>query len=131
MKGVIWTDVFQTFVILVGLIVVIAIGSNEVGGISEVYEISKRGGRLDILEYVLFASNFIFFLFTRNYSFVLLDEGLDLGTQVIMAFIRCELYSFYNVLFSVLTPIHVYDIHSGRWFLAVCLAPCQFIVSDK
>jgi len=48
-----------------------------------------------------------------------------------MAFIRCELYSFYNVLFSVLTPIHVYDIHSGRWFLAVCLAPCQFIVSDK
>jgi len=68
MKGVIWTDVFQTFVILVGLIVVIAIGSNEVGGIAEVYEISKRGGRLDILEYVLFASNFVFFLFTRNYS---------------------------------------------------------------
>ena len=50
MKGVIWTDVFQTFVILVGLIVVVTIGSNEVGGISEVFTIAKRGGRMNIFE---------------------------------------------------------------------------------
>ena len=50
MKGVIWTDVFQTFVIVVGLIVVIVIGSSEAGGIMNVYEIAKRGGRLNLLE---------------------------------------------------------------------------------
>ena len=50
MKGVIWTDVFQTFVIVIGLIVVIVIGSSEAGGIMNVYEIAKRGGRLNLLE---------------------------------------------------------------------------------
>lgn len=51
MKGVIWTDVFQTFVILIGLVVVVIIGSNEVGGISEVFSIAKRGGRMEIFDF--------------------------------------------------------------------------------
>ena len=50
MKGVIWTDVFQTFIICVGLIVVVVIGSSEVGGIQNVFEIAERGGRMNILE---------------------------------------------------------------------------------
>ena len=50
MKGVIWTDVFQTIIMIIGLIVVITIGSSEVGGISNVFEIGKKGGRLHIFE---------------------------------------------------------------------------------
>ena len=50
MKGVIWSDVFQTFVIVVGLIVVVIIGSNEVGGIKKVFEIANEGGRMDFFE---------------------------------------------------------------------------------
>ena len=50
MKGVIWSDVFQTFVIVVGLIVVVVIGSKEVGGIQNVFEIANKGGRMDFFE---------------------------------------------------------------------------------
>ncbi|XP_066910778.1 sodium-coupled monocarboxylate transporter 2-like [Clytia hemisphaerica] len=51
MKGVIWTDVFQTFIICVGLVVVVIIGSSEVGGIQNVFEIAERGGRMNILDF--------------------------------------------------------------------------------
>ena len=51
MKGVIWTDVFQMGVMVSGLIVVIAIGSNEVGGIRNVFEIANKGGRLNLFNF--------------------------------------------------------------------------------
>lgn len=50
MKGVIWTDVFQTFIMVVGLIVVISIGANDVGGMRKVFEISNQGGRLNFFK---------------------------------------------------------------------------------
>lgn len=50
MKGVIWADVFQMFVIVAGLIVVIIIGALEVGGFGNVFKIVQDGGRLDIFE---------------------------------------------------------------------------------
>ena len=50
MRGVVWTDVFQTFVMLLGVIVIIAIGTNEVGGIKNVIDIARDGERLKLFE---------------------------------------------------------------------------------
>ena len=54
MRAVIWTDVFQTFVMITGLITTIAIGTNHVGGFSEVIRIAKEGKRFTFFKCVLF-----------------------------------------------------------------------------
>ncbi|XP_065070850.1 sodium-coupled monocarboxylate transporter 1-like [Rhopilema esculentum] len=51
MRGVVWTDVFQTFVMLLGVIVIIAIGTNEVGGIKNVIDIARDGERLKLFDF--------------------------------------------------------------------------------
>ena len=51
MKGVIWTDVFQTCIILIGLIVVLIIGTTEVGTFGDVLKIASDGGRTDIFRW--------------------------------------------------------------------------------
>lgn len=52
LKAVIWTDVFQSVVMLAGLITVAVTGSLEVGGIKKVWEINQRYGRINFFEYV-------------------------------------------------------------------------------
>jgi len=47
---VIWTDVFQSFVMIAGLILVVIVGSLEVGGLSKVWEINRDFGRLEFFE---------------------------------------------------------------------------------
>ncbi|XP_070579121.1 sodium-coupled monocarboxylate transporter 1-like [Ptychodera flava] len=47
MKGVIWTDVFQFFVIMGTLLAVIVMGVAEAGGIGEVYRLNEDSGRLN------------------------------------------------------------------------------------
>ena len=54
MRAVIWTDVFQTFVMITGLITTIAIGTTHVGGFSQVIRIAKEGKRFTFFKYVLF-----------------------------------------------------------------------------
>ncbi|XP_070576145.1 sodium-dependent multivitamin transporter-like [Ptychodera flava] len=49
MKAVIWTDVFQFLVIVGSLISVIVLGTIEAGGLENVWQISKRDGKLDIV----------------------------------------------------------------------------------
>ncbi|XP_066932153.1 sodium-dependent multivitamin transporter-like [Clytia hemisphaerica] len=51
MKGVIWTDVFQTCIILIGLIVVLIIGTTQVGSFGDVIKIASDGGRTDIFRF--------------------------------------------------------------------------------
>ena len=46
----IWTDVFQATIMVCGLIIVAVKGSIEVGGLSKVWEINKKFGRLDIFK---------------------------------------------------------------------------------
>ncbi|RUS77037.1 hypothetical protein EGW08_015217 [Elysia chlorotica] len=48
-KSVVWTDVFQTLVVLAGLFIIIIKGKRciEVGGFHQVWSISSEGGRLD------------------------------------------------------------------------------------
>lgn len=48
MKAVIWTDVFQGIVMLLGMITIIIIGTTKVGGLGKVFDIAHRGHRLDV-----------------------------------------------------------------------------------
>ncbi|XP_070579224.1 putative sodium-dependent multivitamin transporter [Ptychodera flava] len=48
MKGVIWTDVFQFFVIFGTVVAVIVIGVIQAGGFEEVFRINDRNGRLEM-----------------------------------------------------------------------------------
>ncbi len=47
MKAVIWTDVVQMIIILVGLIILIIKGSVDAGGATYVWNKSLEGGRVD------------------------------------------------------------------------------------
>ncbi|GFS24888.1 sodium-coupled monocarboxylate transporter 1 [Elysia marginata] len=47
MKSVIWTDVFQTFVIFAGIFTVIIKGTMDAGGMDKVWQTSKDTGRID------------------------------------------------------------------------------------
>ncbi|KAG8232979.1 hypothetical protein J437_LFUL012626 [Ladona fulva] len=47
-KAVVWTDTFQTFSMLAGVILVSVLGTIKAGGISEVYRKSYESGRIEI-----------------------------------------------------------------------------------
>ncbi len=46
----IWTDVFQAGVMVLGLVVVLIVGSNELNGFGNVFEIARKGERLKVFE---------------------------------------------------------------------------------
>ena len=50
MKAVIWTDVFQASVMVLGLIVVLIVGSIELGGFGQVFDIARKGERMTLFE---------------------------------------------------------------------------------
>ncbi len=50
MRGVVWTDVLQAFIMLLGVLVVIGAGTREVGGVAEVFDRASKGQRLVLFE---------------------------------------------------------------------------------
>ncbi|XP_070578594.1 sodium-coupled monocarboxylate transporter 1-like [Ptychodera flava] len=62
MKGVIWTDVFQFFVIIATILTVIIIGVSKTGGIEEVFRINDDNGRLDVFSFDLSPTKRLSFL---------------------------------------------------------------------
>ncbi|VDM31532.1 unnamed protein product [Hydatigera taeniaeformis] len=50
MKAVVWTDVLQSVVMFVGLILLMVFGCQQVGGIDKVWRIAKKGERLNIFD---------------------------------------------------------------------------------
>lgn len=48
MKAVIWTDVFQGVVMLVGLTTIIIVGTIKVGSLGKVFDVAYKGHRLDV-----------------------------------------------------------------------------------
>ena len=50
MKAVIWTDVFQAFIMVTGMIVVVIVGTVELGGFGEVIKRIDAGERNTIFE---------------------------------------------------------------------------------
>ncbi|XP_041373436.1 sodium-coupled monocarboxylate transporter 1-like [Gigantopelta aegis] len=51
MKAVIWTDVFQTVIMLAGMLAVLIQACIKVGGISEVWRICEEGGRISFFDF--------------------------------------------------------------------------------
>ena len=50
MRGVVWTDVLQATIMILGLLVVIGKGSSEAGGIVNVLVKARDGERLTLFE---------------------------------------------------------------------------------
>lgn len=48
MKAVIWTDVFQGVVMLVGMIAIIIVGTVKVGSLGKVFDVAYKGHRLEL-----------------------------------------------------------------------------------
>ena len=48
MKAVLWADTVQMTLIFVGMLVLVIMGTETLGGIGNVWETAKENGRLDI-----------------------------------------------------------------------------------
>ncbi|ODN05899.1 Sodium-coupled monocarboxylate transporter 2 [Orchesella cincta] len=48
LKAVLWSDALQAIIMIGSIIVVIAVGANEVGGFGVVFDRAREGGRLDV-----------------------------------------------------------------------------------
>ncbi|XP_048587926.1 sodium-coupled monocarboxylate transporter 1 isoform X2 [Nematostella vectensis] len=51
MKAVIWNDVLQAIIMLVGLVAVVVVGSQKVGGFTEVWKTMEKGARLKFIDF--------------------------------------------------------------------------------
>ena len=52
-KAVVYTDVFQCVVMIIGQLIVIGVGIHKVGGASEVWELNKVWDRLQVTSRIL------------------------------------------------------------------------------
>lgn len=50
LKAVIWTDVFQTLVMLAGQVAVIVVGAWRVGGMARVWHVAEQEGKISGIE---------------------------------------------------------------------------------
>lgn len=50
MKAVLWADTMQFFLMMAGLLAIFIQGILKLGGISNIWNISKQGGRLNFFE---------------------------------------------------------------------------------
>ncbi|RXG67477.1 Sodium-coupled monocarboxylate transporter 2, partial [Armadillidium vulgare] len=66
-KAVIWTDVFQLIVMVIGLITIVAIGIAQNGGFIEVLHTASQRGRLEIFDMSL--SPFVKYTFVNSFLF--------------------------------------------------------------
>ena len=51
LRAVVWTDTFQTFIVIAGLIAITVRGSLDLGGLDKVWQIADQGGRIFFIEY--------------------------------------------------------------------------------
>lgn len=49
-KAVVWTDVFQFFMIFVGMAAIVAKGLSKAGGVASAFEIAGNSGRLELFK---------------------------------------------------------------------------------
>jgi len=50
LKAVVWTDVFQFFLIMIGMVVIVVYGFLSVGGIGEAFSRASEHGRLTLFK---------------------------------------------------------------------------------
>eukprot|EP00057_Strongylocentrotus_purpuratus_P018647 XP_011673121.1 PREDICTED: sodium-coupled monocarboxylate transporter 2 [Strongylocentrotus purpuratus] len=51
MKAVLWTDVFQVIVMMIGFLAIVIETSRRLGGIKEAWRIADEGGRIDFIDF--------------------------------------------------------------------------------
>ncbi|KAI0210157.1 Sodium-coupled monocarboxylate transporter 1 [Lamellibrachia satsuma] len=66
MKAVIWADVFQAFVIICGMFAIVIQGVLNIGGLAKIWEISDKGGRLEMFNFDPDPTQRLSFLVTDN-----------------------------------------------------------------
>ena len=75
MKAVLWTDTLQLLIMFAGIFTVFIAGVIHEGGFTEITSVSRKSGRLDVLEYVdtcyfdhykLLNITILLFMFSRN-----------------------------------------------------------------
>ncbi|XP_071086272.1 sodium-dependent multivitamin transporter-like [Haliotis cracherodii] len=50
-KAVVWTDVFQTIIMTLGILFIVIKGTLDVGGVAEVWSAASKGGRFNMLNF--------------------------------------------------------------------------------
>ena len=50
LRAVVWTDTFQTCVVMLGLIGIIVMGTQRVGGMAAVWDIAQQGHRINFFK---------------------------------------------------------------------------------
>lgn len=50
MKAVLWTDLFQSILMFLAMFAVVGVGTYNMGGLSNVWEEARKGGRLQLFK---------------------------------------------------------------------------------
>lgn len=111
-RAVVWTDFIQFILMLAAIIVIILLGTNNVGGFANVWSAAERGGRLIMFKYNLIRK-FYQTIFNRHllwFRFFFMSIPFDLPAW---------------------TPIHLYEHHFGRCCFIWTLILQQMYASDK
>ena len=116
LKAVVWTDVFQSVIMLAGLVIVAVTGSIEVGGLQKVWEINREHGRINFFEYVswqIFINRTRMFRHTaiigRSVSFNLLVCIVSRNVETE----RLTSFSLFYFLFAASTQTPGFETRSG------------------
>ncbi|KAK7094758.1 hypothetical protein V1264_006264 [Littorina saxatilis] len=51
LRAVVWTDTFQTCVVILGLVAIIVVGSDRLGGMAAVWDVAQRGQRINFFNF--------------------------------------------------------------------------------
>ncbi|RXG63018.1 hypothetical protein Avbf_07662 [Armadillidium vulgare] len=63
-RAVVWTDVFQLLVMILGLVAVMAVGCAQNGGFMETLHIASEGGRLEVFKFCSFIYDIYYDVFS-------------------------------------------------------------------
>ena len=74
MRGVIWTDVVQALIIVAGLLAVIILGTGQVGGITEVFNINRNDNHVNMERFIKFKRRTDFWSATIGMLFCWIGE---------------------------------------------------------
>nr|CDS30856.1 sodium coupled monocarboxylate transporter 1 [Hymenolepis microstoma] len=51
LKAVVWTDLLQTIVMIIGLVLIMVFGCQDVGGIERIWDLARKGQRLNTFDF--------------------------------------------------------------------------------
>uniref|UniRef100_A0A1Y1M5J0 Sodium-coupled monocarboxylate transporter 1 n=1 Tax=Photinus pyralis TaxID=7054 RepID=A0A1Y1M5J0_PHOPY len=115
LKTVVWTDTLQSISILLGSVVVLAMGLYQSGGVGNVFKIARDGGRLDVFNFDLDPTvRDTFWTFAVGSSAMwMVDVAVNQGTlqrlSAVPTFAKVKLvmvlFGIISVIFKVLTTI--------------------------